>query len=361
MYKFSEIKTVHLEITSKCNASCPMCFRNIFGGMVNPQLPLTELSLEDIKKIFPIPFIKQLERIYMCGNYGDPMLAKDTLEAFRLFRKINPKIFLSLFTNASGRTKAWWEKLAQIVDLTHFSIDGLEDTNAIYRRGTSFKKIIENVNSYISAGGKAIWDFIVFAHNEHQVEEARTLALEMGFQKFVTKKTARFFSNQRSKVKTEQQVLNKKGEVEYTLKMPKKPIYQNASLKKEEEISNTYGSLREYLNQTPVKCRVSEEKSIYISAEALVFPCCWTANQLYPWYFKKRSSQVWKLILNLPEKEKSLCAKTHSIESISQSDFFQKIIPKSWEGKDIAKDKLKVCANTCGQKFTPFSDQFIES
>ena len=361
MYKYSEIKTIHLEITSKCNVSCPMCLRNISGGAPNPQLPLTELSLDDIKKIFPLKFIKQLKRIYMCGNYGDPMLAKDSLEVFHFFRKNNPDLFLSLFSNASGRGKAWWKELAQVVNLVHFSIDGLEDTNAIYRRGANFKKIMANAKSYISAGGKAVWDFIVFAHNEHQVEEARELAQSMGFEKFVVKKTGRFFSNQKSKVKQEQVVLNKQGKVDYTLQMPSKPEYQNRSLKKEKELVDHYGSLQEYLNQTEIKCQVSAEKSLYVSAEGLVFPCCWLANQLYPWYFKKGASQIWKWIEKLPEKKNSLCAKKYSLESIVHSDFFQKSIPNSWKGKDINKDKLRVCAKTCGQKFRPFTDQFVQN
>ncbi len=29
IYRYNEIKTVHLEITERCNASCPMCARNI--------------------------------------------------------------------------------------------------------------------------------------------------------------------------------------------------------------------------------------------------------------------------------------------------------------------------------------------
>ena len=358
MYKYSELRIVHLEITSKCNASCPMCLRNICGGSINPQLPLAELSLTDIKKIFPASFIKQLQKIYMCGNYGDPMVAKDTLEIFQFFREKEPSLHLSMFTNGSGRSSSWWRDLAKTIDEVHFSIDGLEDTNTIYRRGTHFQKITESAESYISAGGKAIWDYIVFHHNEHQVEQAKELAKKMGFKQFVVKKTGRFYSNQRSKVKTKQIVLNKKGGIEYYLQSPRNPKYQNQSLKKEETLSKKYGSLQEHLNQTNIKCRVAQEKSIYISAEALVFPCCWTANQLYPWYFKKRTSQMWTFINQLPEKEYSLSAKTKSLQEIVQGDFFQKLIPDSWKGKNIQKDKLRVCAKTCGQDFTPFSDQF---
>ena len=361
MYNYSQIKTVHLEFSSKCNASCPMCLRNICGGALNPQLPLTELSLEDIKKIMPEEFLKQLDRIYMCGNYGDPIIAKDTLEVLKFFRSINPSLNLSLFTNGGAKTPSWWRELAQVINSVHFSIDGLEDTNSIYRRGTDFKKIIANAESYIKGGGYAIWDFIVFYHNEHEVKKAEQLSKKIGFAKFVIKKTGRFFSNQKSKVKTEQIILNKKGEPDGRLQMPKNSLYQNQSLKKEKELSEKYGSLHNYLNQTEVACKVASEKSIYLSAEAFVFPCCWTANQLYPWYFKKRSSQIWKMIEQLPEKENSLNAKKYSIQEIVQGDFFQKMIPNSWLAKDITKDKLRVCAKTCGQDFTPFADQFLSN
>jgi len=359
MYKYSQIKTLHLEVTSKCNASCPMCGRNVCGGKVNPHLPLTELSLKDIKQILAKDFIKQLKRLYMCGNYGDPIVAKETKEIFQFLRASNPLLHLCFFTNGSAQNTSWWREIGSIVNKVHFSIDGLEDSNSIYRRGTHFSKIMENVKSYREGGGTAVWDYIVFKHNEHQVEKARQLAMDMGFEKFIVKKTGRFYSNQKSKVKTEQVILNKKGEPDGVLEMPTLPQYQNRSLKKEEELTKKHGSLHQYLNQTAIHCKVAEEKSLYISAEAFVFPCCWTANQLYPWYFQKRSSQVWKLIESLPEKEQSLNAKKHSLQEIIEGSFFQTLIPNSWKGKNINQDKLRVCAKTCGKDFTPFSDQFI--
>ena len=358
MYHFSEITTVHLEITSKCNVACPMCLRNISGGAVNPHLPLKELSLEDIKRLFPLPFLRRLKRFYMCGNYGDPMTARDTLKVFRFIREIQPSVHLSLFTNGSGRNDSWWKELARTVDLVHFSVDGLKDTLPIYRRKADFRKVMKSAESYISAGGKAVWDYIVFRHNEHQVETARKLAEEMGFVQFTAKKTGRFFSNEKSQVKNVHEVLNDKGEVEYTLKPPKNPLYQNRSLQREKQLSLKYGNLHNYLNQTEIQCRVAREKSLYVNAEGLVFPCCWTANQLYPWYFKKRSGQMWRFIDKLPEKENSLNGKLHPLEKIVHGEFFQTLVPESWKSKDITRDKLRVCAKTCGEKFNPFDDQF---
>jgi len=334
-----------------------MCLRTVCGGEVNPQLPLVELSLGDIKKIFYPEFVRQLDKVFMCGNYGDPVVAKDTLEAFKYFKEQNPKIKLSMFSNASARPASWWQELAQTVQEVHFAVDGLADTNHLYRRNTNFEIIMRNAKAYIDAGGKAIWDYIVFRHNEHQVEEAQELAKNMGFKKINIKKTGRFFSNTRSEVKAQQEVLNTKGEIEYYLEMPLAPQYLNNALKKEEELVARYGHLEKYLDKASIACKVDLEKSLYVSAEGHVFPCCWTANQLYPWYFKPRSSQVWNLINQLEHQEKSISALHQPIETIINGPFFKKI-EESWSLPSVNMGKLKPCAKTCGKDFDPFRAQF---
>ena len=68
MYNYNDIKTVHLEITQRCQAACPMCDRNENGGPDNRHINNAELSLQDCKDIFPTDFIQQLNTMYMCGN-----------------------------------------------------------------------------------------------------------------------------------------------------------------------------------------------------------------------------------------------------------------------------------------------------
>ena len=36
MFSFSDLENIHLEITNRCQASCPMCSRNYHGGLENP-------------------------------------------------------------------------------------------------------------------------------------------------------------------------------------------------------------------------------------------------------------------------------------------------------------------------------------
>jgi len=358
VYTYESIRTVHLEITSKCNASCPMCARNKLGGPDNEFLPNTELTLLDIQRIMSIDFVQQLNRLYLCGNYGDPVVATDTLEVLEWLRAINPSIKLGMHTNASAKTTSWWAKLGKLLsrpgDYVKFGIDGLEDTNYIYRRGTHWRKIMDNATAFINAGGVAQWEFIVFKHNEHQVDAARMLSEQLGFNQFRTKKTGRFFSNTKLEGKDRQEVLNRNGELEYYIEKPNNPQYNNDSLSKEQELLDTFGSMQNYVDQTCIKCKVAEEKSLYISAEGLAFPCCWTANQLYVWYWPYKKSEIWDLIEG---DTANVSALVNDLKSVIEGKYF-KDIANSWSKPSVSTGKLRICAKTCGTGFDQFASQF---
>jgi len=359
-FEYSRIKTVHLEITSRCNASCPQCGRNVLGTWVNPSLPITELTLDDCKKIFTKEFLLSLNRIYMCGNFGDPIAAQDTLDVMKYFREMNPNITLGMNTNGSAKNPEWWGELGKLLskkgDSVRFGIDGLDDTNHLYRQGCRFDVIMRNVESFIQSGGRAIWDYIVFKHNEHQVDDARTLAAEMGFIHFQVKKTGRFFSNNQLKGKDSQDVMGKDGTVKHVLEKPIDPQYQNNALQQEQSLIAKHGSLQNYLDNTPITCKTDTEGSIYISAEGLVFPCCWTANQLYVWYLEPKSSPLWKIIEHVGGKD-AINGIMVSVEKILAGPMFN-YIESTWSKPSCAAGKLKVCAKTCGKDFDPFGDQF---
>lgn len=386
MYRYDEIKTVHLEITDKCNAACPMCARNINGGEDNPQLPGTELSIDDVKKIFSPDFVKQLDRMYMCGNYGDPIAAKDTLEVFQYFRQHNSKINLSMHTNGSAKKTDWWGQLAYALGgkgYVVFSIDGLEDTNHLYRQNTVWSKIMENAQAFIDAGGRARWDYIVFAHNEHQVEEAEALANKMGFERFQYKKSARFFSVATGMTKEMHQASNRKGMATTLLQAPTNPKYRNAALEELSKISsgeiktipsrvedldgtqypqifhkdpNKKKPMEKVWDQAVIKCKVKEERSVYVSAEGIVQPCCWTAGQMYVWYWTPKGGQIWNLIDHIGKD--NLNALKRNFGDIVNGEFFQDSVPNSWKKNSCADGKLAVCAKTCGTKYDAFLEQF---
>jgi MoaA/NifB/PqqE/SkfB family radical SAM enzyme len=177
------------------------------------------MSVEDAATIFPPPFVRQLGSMYMCGNYGDPMVAPDTLAIFRSFRRQNEAMDLGMFTNGSGQKDAFWRELAALSVRCTFAIDGLADTNHVYRRGTHWDKIMSSAAAFIAAGGNACWEFILFEHNQHQVCEAESLARAMGFRRFVTKRTTRFQSD--GKLLPRTRILARDGSIEGYLYPPR--------------------------------------------------------------------------------------------------------------------------------------------
>ena len=359
MYSYQDIRQVHLEITQKCQAACPMCDRNENGGKDNRHIDNSELSLDDCKKIFKPEFIQQLNTMFMCGNLGDPIVARDTLEVFEYFRQHNDKMWLSMNTNAGAKNEAWWKELAQTIGrqgTVIFSVDGLSDTNHLYRQNVVWDNVERNMRAFIDAGGRARWDFIIFGHNEHQVDEAEALANAWGCERFQKKKSGRFF-NANSQKKDTHQAQNRKGVETQLISKPKQISNQNLALLKQKEIEKTYGSMREYYDSCEIKCKVAEEKNIFITAEGLLMPCCWVAGRMYKWWHKDyRIEQVWEHIDGAGGKQ-GIDVINNDLEQVMQGQLL-KDIENSWNLPSVKQGKLGVCAQKCGSEFDPFAEQF---
>jgi MoaA/NifB/PqqE/SkfB family radical SAM enzyme len=357
VYKLSNIKNVHLEVTQNCQASCPMCDRNCNGEGVNPHINLDELTLEDCKKIFLPKFIAQLDSMYMCGNLGDPIVAADTLEIFKYFREHNSTMWLSMNTNAGARNETWWQDLARTfgrMGAVIFSVDGLSDTNHIYRQGVNWDAVSRSMKAFINAGGRARWDFLVFEHNQHQVQAAEAISKTYGFEKFTAKKTGRFVTSNVDP-KEKHQAKDRKGNDTAELKKPDEK-YQNSALKKQDQIIAKYGSMDDYYDVVPINCKVKDKNEIYVSAEGLVLPCCWTAGRMYKWWMKDpRTEQIWTFINDAGGKE-ALDAR-QGLDKVFNSGIFESI-ENSWNIKGCSNGKLKVCAMKCGIEFDPYKEQF---
>ena len=363
MYRYQDIRTVHLEITAKCQAACLQCDRNINGGDINPNINLDELSLEDCKKIFTPEFVKQLDSLFMCGNLGDPVVAKDSLEVMDYLRSQNPNIWLSMNTNAGAKKPEWWKELAKIFgNKGHviFSFDGLKDTNHLYRQNVNWDICMESSQAFIDAGGRARWDYLIFGHNQHQVEEAKQLSERMGFEKFMSKKTGRFFSNVKAQGKDEHQGVNRKGKETQKLTKPDEK-YVNKALKKLDPLVEKYGSMNNYYDQAHIDCKVLKDMNVYVSASGHLMPCCWVAGQMYKWWEKPGENQIYRFIEQAGGLEE-LSVLQHGFKKVLEGDFFNNI-KSSWKKKSCSggDGKLKVCSVKCGTEFDPFGAQFEDN
>jgi MoaA/NifB/PqqE/SkfB family radical SAM enzyme len=297
-----------------------------------------------VRAIFPPNVVAHLRGFLFCGNYGDPMVAHDLLPILVYLRSHNPSVQLKMNTNGSGRTPAFWRELAGLLTSCTFSIDGLADTNAVYRRGTDWVKIIKNVESYIAAGGRAIWDFIVFRHNEHQVEEARALSQTLGFRKFTIKKTSRF--QQRGRLAESLPVLESEGVVAYRLEIPRRHEYRNDAIVALDQLAAA-GQYDSYLDTTEIDCKAVTEQQIYVNADGAVLPCCWL-GALHNGVPRHRH-EVWRLIQAQPDGLEAIDAKRRPLQTIVEGPLFQHDIPAAWKPGRAGYERLKICAKVCGR------------
>lgn len=342
MYQAAEIRLLHLEITTKCSARCPQCLRNLNGGATNPELPQVELSRDDVEHILPPRFVRQLKHITICGNYGDPTAAQDTLSTFQYFRSVSSQLSLQINSHGSARSADWWKELGSVGITCHFGIDGLRDTNHIYRQDTNWDRIIRNVSSFVLAGGDAVWDFIVFSHNEHQVDAAKALSKQLGFSRFVVKRSARFLG--KGGMVSQVPIMSRNGSASGELALARDSRYHNEALRKIDSELGTAERYRHYLSTTGISCKALNNKGIYISAEGLVLPCCYLGH-IYPARTNPGALQVSELLERLPQGRSSICAFTRSIETILEDAFFQKAVPSGW---GLGDARLQTCAQQCG-------------
>jgi hypothetical protein len=237
-----DIKVLHLESTDVCQAACPLCARE-----VDPMFDKSQkhhLKIEQILQVFPKKNIEKLDKMFMCGNYGDPAAGKYTLNICREFRKLNNDIVLGMNTNGALQNTLWWHELGTIFnqprDYVVFSIDGLEDTNSVYRKNVSWSKLMHNVEAFVAAGGSAHWDMLVYRHNQHQVDACEQLARDMGFKWFRAKVSKRGFTDR---------------------------------------LEQPIGWQSPKIVGTKIDCHALNEQSSYIDAQGRMSPCCWLGSR----------------------------------------------------------------------------------
>ena len=286
-------KRIELELSSFCNAKCVSCTRVDIdednGIMYYNPFGVRDLNL-DLEflqeKFFYQPWFKDVKSLYSIGNNGDPMSHPGIAEIYREAKKHGRNLELSMHTNGSlGKTETF-EELAEIItgqgSSIIFSIDGLEDTNHLYRAGVSWKRLMHNVKTYINAGGIATWKFIVFKHNEHQVGQAKKLAYDLGFKNF------RISSNLMTKEVAEKK-LQKLWKTNFKLV---KEFKQVSGLPPPNGWMPGYKQPKQlWIDRVELEPECTRDGWFYVTSDKRFFPCCNTYycssdnyKEFYDWF-----------------------------------------------------------------------------
>jgi MoaA/NifB/PqqE/SkfB family radical SAM enzyme len=366
-----KLRSVHLELTTRCNALCPMCPRT-GRGVKRDSVRLVELSLGDVERILPLQTLHGLDLIDLCGGFGDPLVAAAFDGVVDYFRRENPRLALNIFTNGSLRPARWWSGLPDRIGAggrVIFGIDGLADTHSFYRVDTDFERVLDNARSFIGAGGRAQWDFLVFRHNQHQVDAARELAREFGFEAFSPKVSGRFYKRYYEETPDLEErhgyesfpTYDRAGRPSRDLELPTDPRFRNPTLERMKREMETAGSLLPVLSAACISCRAVRERSCFVSAEGTVFPCCWTYGaSKYGSVFGMSAPENLQVagLLERHGGTEAIDAKHHPIEAIINGPFFR-ALERTWGARTIEDGKTKICARMCGGIFSQ-EDQFAD-
>lgn len=283
------IHTIEIEPTTFCNAGCPYCSRHKPGTSdVIEDLALEHLPihlLEKVKDQFDLYQGATQVNVWYCGNYGDSLMHPE----FEWLYRFSSKYFknVGVHTNGGGRTAEFWHNLGTISKnkgstswdkgrsgIT-FSIDGLADTNEIYRRKVNWDKLMENVKAYIGAGGLAEWKMLVFDHNKHQVEEAEELSKKLGFVNFSAEVTTREpppEEDYQKAVKTARKKPKKRVERIENVE----EIRQAKALEVKKEI---FKEIKQEESKSCISCRGIDDHRMYLNPKGRIWPCCYLSEE----------------------------------------------------------------------------------
>lgn len=325
------VTLLEFDLSAKCNAQCPQCLReqpNVKKSLENKN---QEITLKNVKDWFLPDFLSKLQKISFKGAFSDPIIAKEIYEIVEYFVN-NTTAQIDIHTNGSIRKPDFWKNLGNLLQdrgRVFFGLDGLEDTHAIYRVNTNFNKIIENATAFITAGGYAVWQFIVFKHNEHQVEAAQQLANSLNFKEFFLLPTGGF--EQLNNV-----TVNKKNQV-----LEKTKKYNTITWDEAKKNSKTVER---------VNCKSKQIGWITIDFEGEVFPCCMTQIWKKNMFNTNIESQIWykKILKNSDDTN----LHKNSLDNIL-------IIFNEFYNNLNNKYIPSTCAQSCGNNIKPSDVKYI--
>lgn len=345
--------TLQLEISSNCNLGCPGCVRTQYTSIDQYQDPTVDITIEnllvhthpDIKKNQFLSFdvFKQLlnsstvqrsvERLEFIGTIDDPLMHPQFLDMIEYTVK-NTELVIIIHTNASLRNPVFFMKMARLLGKSTqehrvcFSIDGLEDTNHLYRRGSNFNKIMDNATAFLKeldrfpdSCVRTIWQYLIFDWNKHQVDTAQQRATDMGFTEFASR-------NDRALL--------------------------DIDFKHEARLGNrgsNWSNLKARMDaraEDPISCKM--QHMYFINFQGEVWPCCFFNNRKYQNIQQDAHQVLTERFAHYGDNWNNL--NYYSLDEILKNEFYENDLVASWKSCSHGsghQDRVTRCTQTCSK------------
>lgn len=181
---------LHIESTNRCILECPACPRTTWKEITKRPIIKSDLSIDDFERFMDCDGGEKIEKLLLCGDYGDCIYYPHLFDFIKRFRH---KKF-DINTNGSRGSREFWLELADLMteqDTIVFGIDGLEDTNHLYRKNANWSHIMIGLDIMVNSPAKVRWQTIAFSFNQNKLLDIKKFAESKGAE-FVAVKTHRY-------------------------------------------------------------------------------------------------------------------------------------------------------------------------
>lgn len=183
-------KYIRLDASTICQLKCPACYMRKNPDLVKKGCRIGNLKFDNFKKLIDDNILEKIE----LSNSGEIFLNPDLIRIIEYAYKNGVTVSVTNGVNLNYLSDEQAEALVKFkVDTVTVSIDGAsQKTYQIYRVGGNYNKVINNVKKIIKYKKKyksifpfINWKFIVFGHNEHEIEKAKKEAKKLGVDEII--------------------------------------------------------------------------------------------------------------------------------------------------------------------------------
>lgn len=323
-FEDSEIKRVTVEVTSRCNLKCSICFRH--GWTDKKTGNMDEEVFERLKK--DVNDTDSIEQVFF-GGMGEPLFHPNICDMIRSF---STKKKVGMITNGTLLDRKMAEALVEAgLHELWISMDGFEeDCYENIQTGSNFKRICENIdtlNQVRSGSGLQLCiTFVVTPENRKQLELINDFADSVGAD-----------------------LLN------ISHMIPGAPISREMSIYDDPRIS--IGKMHRYEEDRPPfpnhVCPFIEEGQVFVRWDGDVIPCMQLLHGCYTYLYEEKRKITSFSFGNLREKSLSECWNAPDYAALRErvQTFFFPFCTDCW-GCEDRKENLTDCFDgespTCG-------------
>ncbi len=260
---FDKVEVAELDLTTMCNAACPLCFRNHKDFPEKFQKPFARDALEILGQL---QSFKNLKKVELIGQLSEPTTHPQFIQIVKQLKQCKKQ--LKICTNGDLYGDDFWTFLGQSLDYQDevwFTLCGsTEEIHSKYRVGTSLERVLEHARALRRA---------------KKIDGARALQFQYNQEDLASE---RFTS-----------ILSEFSRVEWIascipdLKTQFKCEFQHQDFYPPQEILNSYKRLNAFsrITTSEIDCQSIDEHQVQIDPFGNIYPCYL--------FFENNASQMW--------------------------------------------------------------------